>query len=72
MAIDVGSGDYEIGEEVIGASRRLRERHPEGRFYLLRIGYNAVYTIGPWLTLGTFHVTCSVHQMMNLTVVVVP
>ena len=33
---------------------------------------NAVYTTGPWLTPGTFHVTCSVHRMMNLTVVVVP
>jgi len=33
---------------------------------------NAVYRTGPWLTLGTFHVTCSVHRMMNLTVVVVP
>ena len=33
---------------------------------------NAVYRTGPWLTVGTFHVTCSVHAMMNLTVVVVP
>ena len=33
---------------------------------------NAVYTTGPWLTPGTFHVTCGVHPMMNLTVVVVP
>ncbi|HEX6527106.1 MAG TPA: hypothetical protein VF070_44895 [Streptosporangiaceae bacterium] len=33
---------------------------------------NASYTTGPWLTPGTFHVTCAVHTMMNLTVVVVP
>lgn len=33
---------------------------------------NAVYTTGPWMTPGTYHVTCSVHPMMNLTVVVVP
>jgi plastocyanin len=33
---------------------------------------NAVYNTGPWLTPGTYHVTCSVHPMMNLTVVVVP
>jgi hypothetical protein len=33
---------------------------------------NAVYKIGPWLTPGTYHVTCSIHPMMNLTVVVVP
>jgi hypothetical protein len=33
---------------------------------------NAVYKTGPWLTPGTFHVTCSIHPMMNLTVVVFP
>lgn len=33
---------------------------------------NAVYKIGPWLTPGTFHVTCSIHPTMNLTVVVLP
>lgn len=33
---------------------------------------NAVYTTGPWLIPGTYHVTCSVHPMMNLTVVVLP
>jgi plastocyanin len=33
---------------------------------------NAVYKTGPWLTSGTFHVTCAVHPMMNLTVVVLP
>jgi hypothetical protein len=33
---------------------------------------NAVYTTGPWLIPGTYHVTCSIHPMMNLTVVVVP
>jgi plastocyanin len=31
---------------------------------------NTVYTTGPWLTPGTFHVTCAVHPTMNLTVVV--
>jgi plastocyanin len=33
---------------------------------------NAVYKTGPWLTPGTFYVTCSIHPMMNLTVVVLP
>lgn len=33
---------------------------------------NAVYKTGPWLTPGTFHITCSIHPMMNLTVVVIP
>jgi plastocyanin len=33
---------------------------------------NAVYKTGPWLIPGTYHVTCSIHPMMNLTVVVLP
>ena len=33
---------------------------------------NAVYKTGPWLTPGKFYVTCIIHPMMNLTVVVVP
>jgi plastocyanin len=33
---------------------------------------NAVYTTGAWLIPGTYHVTCSIHPMMNLTVVVLP
>jgi plastocyanin len=33
---------------------------------------NAVYTTGPWLIPGTYYVTCSVHRMMSLKVVVVP
>jgi len=32
---------------------------------------NSTYTTGPWNTLGTFHLTCSVHPDMNLEVVVV-
>lgn len=33
---------------------------------------NATYKTGPWLTPGTYHVTCIIHPMMNLTVVVLP
>ena len=33
---------------------------------------NSVFTTAPWLTPGRFYVTCGVHPMMNLTVVVVP
>jgi plastocyanin len=33
---------------------------------------NAPYTTGPWLVPGKYYVTCSVHPMMNLTVVVLP
>jgi len=33
---------------------------------------NSEFTTGPWLTPGKFYVTCGVHPMMNLTVVVIP
>jgi len=33
---------------------------------------NAPYTTAPWLVPGKYYVTCSVHPMMDLTVVVVP
>lgn len=33
---------------------------------------NDRYTTGPWTIPGTYHVTCSVHPMMNLKVVVLP
>lgn len=43
---------------------------PMTGFHMLET--NAAYTTGPWLIPGTYHVTCSVHSMMNLTVVVLP
>ena len=32
---------------------------------------NSEYTSGPWLTPGTYYLTCGIHPTMNLTVVVV-
>ena len=31
---------------------------------------NSEYTSGPWLTPGTYYLTCGIHPTMNLTVVV--
>ena len=44
--IDIMSGDYEIDKHRIDASRKLRERRPDGRTLTIRIGYPAVYTLG--------------------------
>jgi plastocyanin len=41
---------------------------PMTGFHLMQT--NTVDKTGPWLTPGTYHVTCAVHPMMNLTVVV--
>lgn len=46
IVIDVETGDYEIDENGFLPSRRLLTRHPGAPLYGLRIGYNAVYTLG--------------------------
>jgi hypothetical protein len=46
IAIDLGSGDYEIDPDLILAHQRLRDRHPEAVTWTERIGYDAVYAIG--------------------------
>jgi plastocyanin len=57
----IGPGD---NGQIVGSVRG----EPITAFHLLVT--NTVYTTGPWLTPGTFHVTCEVHPTMNLTVVV--
>ena len=50
IVIDVETGEYEIDEDGLKASHRLLAKHPNAALYGLRIGYNAVYTIGGVLT----------------------
>ena len=46
IVIDVVTGDFEVDEDGLTASRRLLARHPGAALYGLRIGYNAVYSLG--------------------------
>jgi hypothetical protein len=46
VVIDLDSGDYEVDDLSIAASKRLQARHPDGRRYAMRIGYDAVYGFG--------------------------
>jgi hypothetical protein len=46
LVIDLESEDYEVDEDHLAANRRLRDRHPEGTFYGLRIGYPALGKVG--------------------------
>jgi hypothetical protein len=50
IAIDVQSGDYEIGDELTAIGQKLRERHLDAEVWFKRIGYDAVYAIGGTLT----------------------
>ena len=47
LAIDVDSGDYSIGDNVIAATGRLREKRPDAINVLCeRVGYPALYHFG--------------------------
>ena len=50
IVIDIETGDFEIDEDGLKASRKLMIKHREAALYGLRIGYNAVYSIGGVLT----------------------
>lgn len=46
LVIDIDSGDYEVDSKELSALERARTKHPEGLFYLMRIGASAAYRIG--------------------------
>lgn len=46
LAIDVHTGEYEIGTEHLETVHRLRERQPDAEVYLIKVGYPATAVIG--------------------------
>ncbi len=46
LVIDVETGDYEIGERMTVASKKLRERRPEAVTYGVRVGFITAYRMG--------------------------
>lgn len=46
LVLDIESGDYEIDESHIAASRRAHAKHPDGVFFGMRIGYRALAKVG--------------------------
>ncbi len=50
VAIDVDSGDYEIGDDLLVISSQLKARRPLAEMWAERIGFNAVYSVGGTLT----------------------
>ncbi len=47
LAIDVDSGRWAVGDELLDEVDRLRARHPEAiNVYRLRVGYRAVGSLG--------------------------
>ena len=46
VSIDIETGDYEVGDDLISTGDRLFARHPGAAIYGARVGYNAVYAVG--------------------------
>jgi hypothetical protein len=45
IAIDVDSGEYELGDEMLSIGDRLLARHPDAQMWTFRIGYPYVHRI---------------------------
>lgn len=43
VAIDVESQDYEVADEAMDASDRLRQRHPDAQVLVTRVGFPAAF-----------------------------
>ena len=46
LALDVETGEYEMGRDQLAVMQRARARHPGAVFYIVRVGYAAVGRIG--------------------------
>ena len=46
VAIDIETGEFEVGDTVMDATARLFERQPDAQPWGIRIGHSAVYHFG--------------------------
>lgn len=46
LVLDVETGDYELDSDELAAVKRARARHPDGAFYILRVGQPTAYRLG--------------------------
>jgi hypothetical protein len=46
LVLDVETGEYEIDDEDLAATKRILAKRPDAVFYGLRIGYPAAYRLG--------------------------
>lgn len=46
VAIDIETGAFEVDEDVVPATNRLFERHPDAQPWVIRIGHRAVDHFG--------------------------
>ena len=46
IAIDVQNGDFELADDLLTASRLLRERRPQSQRFGAKVGYPSAYRVG--------------------------
>jgi hypothetical protein len=46
VAIDIESGDFEVGPESREVMNKLLARHPEAQTFMRRVGFNYTFRIG--------------------------
>ncbi len=46
ISINVETGEYEIGDDLVVISRRLQAKQADAAIWAERIGFNAVYAVG--------------------------
>jgi hypothetical protein len=46
VAIDIETGEFEVAEDTMTATRKLRERLPDSQTWVVRVGYRAVHRFG--------------------------
>ncbi|MEM9273645.1 MAG: hypothetical protein AAGA80_11870 [Cyanobacteria bacterium P01_F01_bin.143] len=46
VAIDIETGDFEVNKDLVSATNRLFDRHPNAQPWVIRIGYRAVDHFG--------------------------
>jgi hypothetical protein len=46
VSINIETGEYEVGEDLIITSRRLQAKQVDAAIWTERIGFNAVYAVG--------------------------
>lgn len=47
VAIDVDTGEYEVADDIMTASQRLRARLPDSQTWFVRVGADSVHRFGP-------------------------
>lgn len=46
LILDIDTGDYEIDQDEVAATKRAQQRHPNGTLVALRVGFPATYNLG--------------------------